>query len=188
MRVVTLNTHNFDKECQRLRNTLNDYDPDLVIAIPTGGRYVADAMFPDKNIVEISLQRDSTQQKKHNAFLQWLMENAPYSILDAMRICESYVLQWLVTPKCKNIDQRSITTSAISAISVATNIIIVDDAIDSGVTADAVARVVRAVNPKASIKIAVITVTTPNPLVKPDFTLYNNRTLIRFPWSMDMKK
>lgn len=188
MRVVTLDTHSFEAECRRLRDALKGYNPDLVIAIPTGGRYVADAMFPDKFVVEISLQRHSTRIKKHNVFFQCVMKNAPYPVLDAMRICESYVLQWLTTPKRKFIDKGNIPSTISYAICAASNIIIVDDAIDSGATAEAVANVVRDINPEAVIRIAVITVTTSNPLIQPDFTLYNNRTLIRFPWSMDMKK
>ena len=39
-----------------------------------------------------------------------------------------------------------------------------------------------------SIKIAVITVTTPHPIIDADFYLYHNRVLVRFPWSNDVKK
>lgn len=39
-----------------------------------------------------------------------------------------------------------------------------------------------------SIKIAVITVTTPHPIIDADFYLYHNRVLVRFPWSNDVKR
>ena len=32
---------------------------------------------------------------------------------------------------------------------------------------------------------AVVTVTSVKPLIMPDYFLYNNRTLVRFPWSID---
>ena len=41
---------------------------------------------------------------------------------------------------------------------------------------------------KPDLKIAVITVTTATPAVEPDYCKYHNRTLIRFPWSIDYKK
>ena len=64
-------------------------------------------------------------------------------------------------------------------------VLIVDDAIDSGKTMWMVAEGVRRVLPSAKVKTAVITVTTKKPLIVPDFSLYNNRTLIRFPWAID---
>lgn len=67
----------------------------------------------------------------------------------------------------------------------AQNILIVDDAVDSGATLLAVVEAVRIDMPGAEVRSAVITQTTPSPVITPDYTLYNNRTLIRFPWSMD---
>ena len=37
------------------------------------------------------------------------------------------------------------------------------------------------------VKIAVITVTTPNPIVDADYFLFHDRVLVRFPWSNDVK-
>lgn len=187
MRVITLNTTEFSKACSRLKGMLGDFDPDMVVAIPTGGNYVANAMFPDKPIAEISAHRASTERKKSSPILQWLLKHAPYPMLDTMRIIESYALR-LSAHKPKTIDTGSIGQSVKDALRRAEKILIVDDAIDSGATAGAVASAVRDLAPKATVRIAVITVSTPKPMIQPDFSLYNNQTLARFPWSMDMKK
>ena len=65
-------------------------------------------------------------------------------------------------------------------------VLIVDDAVDSGATMLAVAEALREANPEAEIRTAAITVTTPKPLITPDYSMYKD--LIRFPWSMDAKK
>ena len=76
----------------------------------------------------------------------------------------------------------------LTAIAIVVFILIVDDACDSGSTLRAVMDAVRKISPeRVVIKTAVITTTTYRPVVSPDFSLYRNRTLIRFPWSKDMK-
>lgn len=185
-RVVTLNNRDFDDACRRLRHMLGQFSPDVVVSIPTGGRYVAASMFADVPIVEISHHRPSTDIKRHNPVLQRLMQVAPYTVLDVMRILESYMLQ-LRRPEIKTIDLKSIDLSTKEKIVKASKILIIDDAIDSGATISAVLNVVNALAPQAIVKTAVLTVSTTHPLLQPDFTLYNNSTLIRFPWSMDMK-
>ncbi len=68
----------------------------------------------------------------------------------------------------------------------ARKILVVDDAVDSGYTLSHVLEAVKAVLPAgAEVRSAVITVTTDDPLVMPDFYLYNDKTLVRFPWAMD---
>lgn len=63
--------------------------------------------------------------------------------------------------------------------------LLVDDAVDSGTTMLRVAEALRCGNPEIELRTAVITVTTAAPLLRPDYTIYDDRTLIRFPWSMD---
>lgn len=78
-----------------------------------------------------------------------------------------------------------LSKSVREVVSKAGRILIVDDAVDSGATLLRVAETLRSASPEAQIASAVITVTTRNPAIKPDYTLYNDRTLIRFPWSAD---
>ena len=67
-------------------------------------------------------------------------------------------------------------------------ILVIDDAIDSGDTLAAIVKTLRQTNPYVSVSIAVITETTRRPRIRANYTLYRNRTLIRFPWSNDYKK
>jgi hypoxanthine phosphoribosyltransferase len=66
-------------------------------------------------------------------------------------------------------------------------ILVVDDAVDSGRTLEVVLRWLRGRCPDAEVRSAVLTVTTPRPLLIPDFYLYYPDVLIRFPWSLDNK-
>ncbi len=67
------------------------------------------------------------------------------------------------------------------------NILIIDDAIDSGDTLFAIAETLKKANGKATLRIAVMTETTEQPRIRADYSLYRNKTLIRFPWSNDYK-
>ena len=66
------------------------------------------------------------------------------------------------------------------------SILIIDDAIDSGKTMFVVNENIKRRFPKAKIKIAVISWTLNESIIKPDFYLYKN-ILVRFPWSLDFK-
>ena len=66
-------------------------------------------------------------------------------------------------------------------------ILLIDDAIDSGDTLFAIVETLKNMNPDARIDIAVMTETTRHPRIRANHTLYRNRTLIRFPWSSDYK-
>ena len=68
------------------------------------------------------------------------------------------------------------------------NILLVDDAIDSGATLNLIKEHIHKNYQNSNIKIAVITITTKEPIISADYYIYNNRTLIRFPWSNDIKK
>ncbi|MDE7407207.1 MAG: hypothetical protein K2M76_02200, partial [Muribaculaceae bacterium] len=65
---------------------------------------------------------------------------------------------------------------------------VVDDAVDTGTSLSIALRKLHELCPQAEIRTAALTVTTPDPVVRPDYTIYNNRTLLRFPWSMDARQ
>ncbi len=67
-------------------------------------------------------------------------------------------------------------------------VVVIDDAVDSGATLHKVMTELQAVYPTVTFKSAVLTVTSPAPIYRPDYTLFDNQTLIRTPWSIDMKK
>ena len=68
------------------------------------------------------------------------------------------------------------------------NVLLVDDAIDTGATLKLIKDTLAERYPLAVIKIAVITVTSNHPLIDADYYLFHDRTLVRFPWSNDVKK
>lgn len=65
------------------------------------------------------------------------------------------------------------------------SLLVVDDAVDSGRTLRAVLESIAREHPDLRVKSAVVTVTTPRPEAMPDYCMFNDGTLVRFPWSAD---
>lgn len=65
---------------------------------------------------------------------------------------------------------------------------IVDDAVDSGASMQGVLTALRELSPESEIRTAAVTQTRSKPVVRPDYALFRDRTLIRFPWAMDMAR
>ena len=66
------------------------------------------------------------------------------------------------------------------------DILIIDDAVDSGKTLFVINQYIKSLDSKIKVKNAAITITQKSPLILPNYYLYKN-TLIRFPWSYDYK-
>lgn len=183
-RVLTLSADLFHKKCSELEAECACFIPDLVIGIPTGGRYVADNMFGTVAHTYIGAQRPTTHMKK--GVIATLIARLPLRLADWLRIVEASVLQ--ITRKRKRQPSIIITGDQASLIKRSQRILVVDDACDSGVTLAATLEAVgRYAGKHAEIRSAVITVTTTSPIVVPDFALFRNKTLVRFPWSADAK-
>lgn len=99
-------------------------------------------------------------------------------MLDRLRIAEAWWLERKGHP-------ASVPQVVLPPISGAARILVVDDAVDSGATLLGVVNAAKAAVPLADVRSAVITQTTTAPMTAPDYTLYNDKTLIRFPWSLD---
>lgn len=185
MRVVTLTPARFADACTRLQMQMehNGFRPDLVVGIATGGVEVAKLIFKDIAHVQIVCQRPSTRTKGKHAMLMRIVRACPLWLRNWLRIAEA---RWLART-----ERRPVTAVLPDAsrfpIVVARTILVVDDAVDSGATLRQVLAEVHRLNADAVVRTAALTVTTPEPVCMPDYTLYNNRTLLRFPWSMDMK-
>lgn len=169
MRVITLNPQQFADACHRLEALARAFHPDLILAIATGGTYVAREMFKDTPHTEVVCQRSTTRGKK-----QWL-----FAIIRKLPI---FMRDWLRIAEAKFLTKRATSTVPLISddISWAKKILVVDDAVDSGNTMAAVCDLLNG----KEFATAAITVTTDTPKVQPDFTLYH--TLIRFPWSKDV--
>lgn len=179
-RVMTLDRQAFAEVCIRLERLIrgSGFAPDAVLSVATGGIYVGELLFRGVPHFETRLQRPSTRFKTPR--LKGLVRRLPQPVLDAMRVAEAGVLDLLPT---RPVDISRVTVPA--GVTGSGRILVVDDAVDSGATLDGVLRALRGAAPKADIRSAAVTVTTAHPLARPDYAVFNNFTLIRFPWSMD---
>lgn len=192
MKVINFEQKNFD---DFLENTLKDWKNDsskiLVLGIKEGGVYLAENVFQvlrnSANQVDlkfIKCQRPSTSVKKKNefrkAFIQTIFKISPIIILDLLRNVEHYFLTK------KSIEyNREIILDEIINFNLYDKIVIVDDAVDSGVTLQKVNDYVQNLAVKTTeVKSLAVVITSNNAIVTPDFYLYKD-VLIRFPWSLD---
>ena len=192
MKVINFEQKNFD---DFLENTLKDWKNDsskiLVLGIKEGGVYLAENVFQvlrnSANQVDlkfIKCQRPSTSVKKKNefrkAFIQTIFKISPVIILDLLRNVEHYFLTK------KSIEyNREIILDEIINFNLYDKIVIVDDAVDSGVTLQKVNDYVQSlVVNTTEVKSLAVVITSNNAIVTPDFYLYKD-VLIRFPWSLD---
>lgn len=177
--VVTLNVGSFNEICIRLERMVmsSGFVPDVVLSIATGGVYVGERLFASRPHVTTKLQRPGTAAKTN--FFSGIVKKLPQPVLDAMRVAEASVLDIL---PARVIDPSRVVLDDLSAYD---RILVVDDAVDSGATLNAVLQAVKSAYPEAEVRSAAVTVTTTRPLVTPDFAIFNNYTLIRFPWAMD---
>ena len=190
--VLTLTQSNFDQACKTL------YDlaclsgmPDLLVAIPTGGLWVAQAMARSSRtaqpILPLTCRRPGTDAKRSSSLLRMAIARLPRPALDRLRLLEHRLINR--TPPRP--DQRSFDRAELAALREWFTarpphqaVLVVDDAVDSGATLHAVCTQIRQIAPHAVLRSAAITVTTAAPLARPDHALYDRR-LCRFPWSLD---
>lgn len=198
MQVITLNQEALETATSRLAEMIvaecSGKRYDAIIGIRRGGAYVCDAFcraFPEdlyRERHDVTLQRPGTHRK--GGLTGKILRRLPVKILDLLRIAESRLLSLLHRHKgTKAPPQTDIDTELAAIITGTENprILLIDDAIDSGQTLSAVISSLKNINPTAMVEAAVITETTDSPLVRANYTIYRNRTLIRFPWSNDFK-
>ncbi len=197
MQVITLNPHDFDANAERLAAYVREGSTtryDAIVAVRRGGSFVCDAFcrhFPSDRYgkrYDVTLQRPSTKHK--NGKLGNALRRLPYFILDGMRMAEASLLvlrrRIMGAPEIPEVDIPDGLADTLRQRS-RPEILLIDDAIDSGDTLFAIVETLKNMNPDARIDIAVMTETTRHPRIRANHTLYRNRTLIRFPWSSDYK-
>lgn len=197
MKVINVDKYEqFSSVVQQLESQVIDsgYDPSLIVGIPTGGCFVLAEMkmlSKNSNVCFISKQRKSTATKQKlrlKSFLPYL----PRVLNNALRHLES----WLLERKFEKKRDEFLSADA-SLIDLddktqkmlidSKQILVVDDAIDSGETMKVIVQTIRQYNPDAEIKLAVINTTFMSPLVEPDFCLFQ-RKIVRYPWANDVKQ
>ena len=190
--VLTLSRSTFDSACADLLNRVeHDYRPDMLIGIRTGGLAVAEAMARASGrplpVAAVTCRRLGTAAKRHVPWLASLVAALPLTLADALRIAELHLL----SPRRARGGRRRVDAAEIAGIgarlgagSQPVRLLVVDDAVDTGVTLASVMHALRDAYPEATLRSAVITVTLRSPLLKPDFALYQE-VVCRFPWSLD---
>ena len=194
MRVKTFLGAQFDDLCKRLADEVlnHNFSPDIVVGILTGGGYVGREVrkaWPSAIYTEIRVQRRDTA-KKGSGFRHKLLQLLPYCLLNRLRMAEM-LYEDLKARKTKPRREGNVELpDDIDALLTAreSHILLVDDAIDTGATLKLIKDHINSTYPLANVKIAVITVTSNHPLIDADFCLYHDRTLVRFPWSNDVKQ
>ena len=187
MKVQTMNDDMLARACQRLERLVlqHGWKPDAVVGIASGGAVVARRMFVGVPHAVVDCRRPGSGTKDRYPRLMAAVRRSPLWVRDGLRMLEA----WALGRKSEHeVTEPQFADGAAQTLADAVFILIVDDACDSGSTLRAVMDAVRKISPeRVVIKTAVITTTTYRPVVSPDFSLYRNRTLIRFPWSKDMK-
>ena len=174
-----------------MRLVERDFSPGLLVGVRTGGLAVAEAMVraaaAAPPVLPLTCRRPGTKLKSRLPGLKAVLSALPEPLLDAMRQAEHR----LVSTRRKHANPPSVDLEEAAAIGAwlaktpCPRVLVADDAVDSGATLAAVLSVLRTVSPPATeLRTAAITVTLPDPVVEPDYTLYRG-VLCRFPWSFD---
>ena len=192
MRTITLNTDAFLKAYNELNSKI-DFETDLVIEILDAGGYIGKVMrkdlrYENSDFAGVKIQR-ANKRLKQNIFIKFLLKLMPYVVLDKLRNYESQkarksISEMELNRLCE--EKVKISLGNISNNKTIDNILIVDDAVDTGKTALIVKRNLKRLFPQAQIKVAVISWTLENSLIQPDFYIFKDH-LVRFPWSEDYK-
>ena len=184
MKVVTLNDRDFNTACSVLEKLVSrEFTPDLVVGIASGGEFVASLLFTDIEHSSVSMHRPSTADKEDASIVFRVLRRSPRFVSDALRVIEACVLR--VTSIWRRPQRAVLTPAARDAVKRSSNVLVVDDAIDSGVTMRSVLDAIETVPGERDVRTAVITQTTVHPRVKADYAMFRDGVLIRFPWSKD---
>lgn len=186
MKVLTADSREFARLCLKLKEMVKSsgYEYDILIGIARGGVYVADYFESDMTF-SIKTQRAGTSVKTHG--LSRILRRLPSFVNMALRCAEAKALEirdrfFKPAPVQVSVGDRLRDMLRQGGHKV----LVVDDAADSG---RSLLSVLNAISECGSneIRSAVITVTRKHPAAIPDYALFRNSTLVRFPWSADMK-
>ncbi len=174
-----------------------DFRPNIVLGVRTGGYIVADLMMEalpvEAILLPITCRRPSTGKKQKFAVVKDMLQALPQPITDQLRVIEHRMLTQRRPPQplsafTPDVDELAQITHLLSLRGGEARVLVVDDAVDSGATLRAVLDTVAEIlPPDAVLKSAALTVTTASPLAEPDFAAYRY-VLCRFPWSLDFRR
>lgn len=181
MRVITWDENKLQEGCRRLEEMAREFKPDLIVAIANGGIPVAQYMFPSIPHCKVECQRKSTSVKSRYSMIWSIIRKLPLSVRNFMRIAEAKMLKRNSQSGEVNIDSETLL-----AIQKSSRILLIDDAVDSGKTLNQVVEHIGEISGDRKVASAVITITTQSPVIVPEYSVYNDSILIRFPWAKDV--
>lgn len=191
----TLGPAVFDIACAELMRLVEqDYAPALLVGVRTGGLAVAETMArlttPSPPVLPLTCRRPTTSFKSRVPGLRPLLATLPEPVLNALRRAEhrlAYGHRRPARPAHIDVAEAAQVGNWLRIVCRGARVLVVDDAVDSGVTLATVLQTLREVCPaSAELRTAVITVTQEDPVVSPDYALYRG-VLCRFPWSFDAR-
>jgi uncharacterized protein len=189
----TLRQAAFNAACAELiMQVEDDYAPALLVGVRTGGFVVAETMarVASFRVMPLTCRRPTTALKSLVPGLKPLLSALPEPLLNALRRVEHRATAG--HRRAEGTTQIDLAEAAAIAdrlrkLGRSPRVLVVDDAVDSGVTLATVLRTLGELcPPTAELRTAVITVTTEDPIVDPDYALYRG-VLCRFPWSFDAR-
>lgn len=196
MKIITLNNAGLDWQTRELAAKVSEAHPepyDVILSVKKGGSYVAKSFlkfFPAKSMGsygEIDLNRPRSMYRKPR--LVRVLPHIPLWILNTCRYAQALWLklrQQISEPKAPAVTLPEGICHKVNSVEVP-EILLIDDTVDTGKTMRGIVNAVMAANPKARVQVLTITVTTASPIVMADYYVYDNDTLVRFPWSRDYK-
>lgn len=192
MRVITALGSDFDRLCDELAKTvINDYSPDLIIGIATGGEFVARAVAKniDAPVMIIKRQRKLTKYKSRFKISK-LLALFPRWLNDILRKVEikNNERKFIAKGKVWTPSDVVVISGDLDSLSQYKKVLLVDDSVDSGSTmVDSIKFIQDYLAEGTALKTAALNVTFSEPVLTPDFYLYKD-TLIRCPWANDVGK
>ncbi len=180
-KILNLDLEMFANICHELEEKVSadGYMPDKVIGIPRGGSRMLPYMFCNTGHDNVTLIRPHYSSIKK--LVKHILYYTPRFINDWLRKAEAH---WHI----KRNGHMASTTIILPELSPGIkNILLIDDAVDSGATLNAIVNKFAKEMPDINVRTAAITVTNISPTHMPDYYIFNNSTLIRTPWSIDSR-
>lgn len=182
MVVKTVDNIELYELCRRLTYKVyeSSYHPDCVLAILDGGLKPAEIirnelckLYDDETI---ELAYVVIKQKNRRSVMSQFLKHLPVCLLNCMRVISLKIKR--VVPSVKSGHIR------VEIPDRCKKILIVDDAVDTGKT---LSSVLNLISDCINVKTAVLTVTMSNSDLHPDYCIYDNEMILRFPWARDAK-
>lgn len=192
MRVIDLsNTEVFISVCQDFKRELDARIPcpDLVVGIATGGQRVVEAMgYVSIPILFVKRQRRTTKLKARLP-VRMLVTRLPRYVRDYLRLFEIWLRECRFELSRKRLEVGSVAEiSSRGGDHVSPKqILIIDDAVDSGATFVDVRRFIESRYPKAHVASAALCRTFSAPAYDVDYVFFD-RAMLRCPWAIDASK